>query len=114
MIFTLASSPSLSVPLRTRIVSKNDRVKTLVKSLAGVANAAMGQLNSAVAAQTRIPPVAADHQLVVPALVGAPFALPPLGVLIVICILLACFKTSFSGTVPPVRRAHRQTHNRSR
>ncbi len=30
MIFTLASSPSLSVPPRTRILSKNDCVNSLV------------------------------------------------------------------------------------
>src|SRR6266853_712257 len=63
MILTLVSSPSLSVPLRTRILSKNDRVNSLAKFLGGVANAAPGQLSMAVTPQIKIVPVAANNQL---------------------------------------------------
>src|ERR1700682_3128696 len=95
MIFTFASSsPSLRVPLRTRIFSKNDRVKTLAKSLGGVANAAPGPISMAVTQQTRIPPVAADNQLRGLALSVASRSVVD-GVLIFICMLLECFKTSF-------------------
>src|SRR4029077_15049037 len=63
MIFTFASSPSGSVPPRTRMFSKNDRATSLTKSLHGVADAVPGQFSMAVTPQTRIAPVAANDQL---------------------------------------------------
>src|SRR3984893_2913717 len=98
MIFTFASSSlSVRVPLRTRIFSKNDRVKTLAKSLGGVANAARGQISIAATQQTRIPPVAANHPLRALAFSVASRSVVD-GVLIFICMLLDCFKTSFTDS----------------
>jgi len=112
MIFTLASSPSLSVPLRTRILSKNDRVKSLVKPLDGVANAAPG--NSAWPLGRKPDPSARrKNHFRALALVWSPPGPSALESWIFICMLLMCFKRLLSRTVPPVRQAHRQTHSRA-